>query len=249
MLRGPARRRPPRRAGNGHERRFRQTVHTLRPTSTGARRRHHRPGAEGRGAPFERDTADDPRRQRRNSRPRIPGTAACCRLAAGAGHHELGSARRAYREVGARGADGHVKLNHTARNEADAVLVLGSRLGETDWWGKPPYWRAPAEQATIQVDIDGAILGANRPVALAVQADTGCFSTRSRSVLESCPCDRDERVAQVAEVPRKGRDRAGEARRETPGHRGADEPGTHRARVPAGCSRRAPCWWSTVATR
>ena len=30
-----------------------------------------------------------------------------------------------------------------ARNAADRVLVLGSRLGETDWWGKAPYWADP----------------------------------------------------------------------------------------------------------
>src|SRR5574340_1102681 len=51
----------------------------------------------------------------------------------------------------------HVKLNHQVRNDADAVLILGSRVGETDWWGKPPYWRRAAEQKTIQVDIDAEI--------------------------------------------------------------------------------------------
>lgn len=62
-----------------------------------------------------------------------------------------------------------------ARNQADVVLVLGSRLGETDWWGKAPYWAAPSKQAVIQVDIDPAILGNIRPLALAVQADVGEF--------------------------------------------------------------------------
>ena len=37
----------------------------------------------------------------------------------------------------------HIKLNHEVRNDADVVLVIGSRLGETDWWGKAPYWRHP----------------------------------------------------------------------------------------------------------
>ncbi|MFW5933988.1 MAG: thiamine pyrophosphate-binding protein, partial [Actinomycetota bacterium] len=32
----------------------------------------------------------------------------------------------------------HVDLVDRVRNEADAILVLGSRLGETDWWGKAP---------------------------------------------------------------------------------------------------------------
>ena len=69
----------------------------------------------------------------------------------------------------------HVKLNHKVRNDADAVLILGSRLGETDWWGKPPYWRHPSEQKTIQVDLDGSTLGLNKPVDLGIVADLGRF--------------------------------------------------------------------------
>ena len=69
----------------------------------------------------------------------------------------------------------HVKLNTLVRNEADCVLILGSRVGETDWWGKAPYWRSPAESRTVQVDIDAAMLGANRPADIAVQADVGVF--------------------------------------------------------------------------
>ena len=69
----------------------------------------------------------------------------------------------------------HVKLNHQVRNDADAVLILGSRLGETDWWGKPPYWRKPSEQKTIQIDIDGDMIGLNKPVDLAVLADAKRF--------------------------------------------------------------------------
>ena len=56
-----------------------------------------------------------------------------------------------------------IKLIHEVRNDADLVLVVGSRLGETDWWGKAPYWRPPSEQPMIQVDIDGHLLGANKP--------------------------------------------------------------------------------------
>jgi len=69
----------------------------------------------------------------------------------------------------------HIKLNHKVRNDADAVLILGSRLGETDWWGKPPYWRHPSEQKTIQVDIDGDMLGLNKPADVAILADAKRF--------------------------------------------------------------------------
>ncbi len=69
----------------------------------------------------------------------------------------------------------YVDAVNSARASSDAVLVLGSRLGETDWWGKPPYWGDPSDQKMIQVDIDAEILGNNRPVDLAVQADVAVF--------------------------------------------------------------------------
>jgi acetolactate synthase-1/2/3 large subunit len=78
----------------------------------------------------------------------------------------------------------HVKLNTEVRNDADVVLVVGSRLGETDWWGKAPYWRHPSEQSMIQVDIDGAILGANKPATLAVLADAKLFLAALAKQLE-----------------------------------------------------------------
>jgi acetolactate synthase-1/2/3 large subunit len=61
------------------------------------------------------------------------------------------------------------------RSGADAVLALGTRFGETDWWGKPRYWGAPERQDVIHVDCDEEILGLNKPVALAVLADVGRF--------------------------------------------------------------------------
>jgi acetolactate synthase-1/2/3 large subunit len=69
----------------------------------------------------------------------------------------------------------YVKVNHEVRNDADVVLIVGSRLGETDWWGKAPYWRQPSEQKAIQVDVDGHLLGANKPVELAILADAKLF--------------------------------------------------------------------------
>ncbi|MGA9598494.1 MAG: thiamine pyrophosphate-binding protein, partial [Acidimicrobiia bacterium] len=54
---------------------------------------------------------------------------------------------------------------------ADVVLILGSRIGETDWWGKPPNWRDPGEQKVIHVDIDETSIGRNKPVDLAIVGD------------------------------------------------------------------------------
>lgn len=69
----------------------------------------------------------------------------------------------------------HVKPNNEVRNAADVVLCLGSRMGETDWWGKAPYWAPVSTQSMIQVDIDQDVLGRIRPVEIAVQADVKAF--------------------------------------------------------------------------
>jgi acetolactate synthase-1/2/3 large subunit len=71
------------------------------------------------------------------------------------------------------------------RAEADVVLALGTRFGETDWWGKPRYWGRPERQAVIQVDCDEEILGLNKPLELAVLADVGRFVEALRAELES----------------------------------------------------------------
>lgn len=94
----------------------------------------------------------------------------------------------------------HVKLNTLVRNDADAALILGSRVGETDWWGKAPYWRPPAEQRTVQVDIDDAVIGANKPVDVAACADVGAFLTalRERLAARSNEATRTRRRARIA---------------------------------------------------
>jgi acetolactate synthase-1/2/3 large subunit len=58
-----------------------------------------------------------------------------------------------------------------ARSEADVVLVVGGRLGELDNWGKELTWRDPAEQTTIQIDIDPLSIGLNRPVDVGIVGD------------------------------------------------------------------------------
>ena len=92
----------------------------------------------------------------------------------------------------------HVKLNHRVRNDADAVLILGSRLGETDWWGRPPYWRKPSEQKTIQVDLDGDTIGLNKPVDLAIVADAKRF-------LELLADELERRKAEIQTEARRAR--------------------------------------------
>lgn len=72
-----------------------------------------------------------------------------------------------------------------ARCEADAMLLIGSRLGETDFWGKPPFWAPASEQKVVQVDIEPGVLGNIRPVELAIQADAKAFLEALATALKS----------------------------------------------------------------
>jgi acetolactate synthase-1/2/3 large subunit len=79
------------------------------------------------------------------------------------------------------------------RGGADVVLGLGTRFGETDWWGKPRYWGPPESQDVIQVDCDEEILGLNKPLGLAVLADVGRFAEALLTELEG----RDDLAARL----------------------------------------------------
>ncbi|MEZ4464871.1 MAG: thiamine pyrophosphate-binding protein [bacterium] len=79
----------------------------------------------------------------------------------------------------------HIETVTQARTEADVVLCLGSRLGETDWWGKAPYWGNPATQKMIQVNIDAEALGNTRPADLLIHADVRLFLAQLIEALES----------------------------------------------------------------
>jgi acetolactate synthase I/II/III large subunit len=95
----------------------------------------------------------------------------------------------------------YVEVNNKVRNDADVVLAVGSRLGETDWWGKPPYWRSASEQKLIQVDVDEDILGMTKPMTLGVLADVGAYLAALRTELEERESlgDPGPRNAKIAE--------------------------------------------------
>ncbi|MEZ5116306.1 MAG: thiamine pyrophosphate-binding protein [Candidatus Nanopelagicales bacterium] len=109
----------------------------------------------------------------------------------------------------------HTELNNKVRNEADVVLALGTRFGETDWWGKAPYWRRGSEadgsgQRLIQVDVDDEMLGLNKPVDLPVLADVREFLAALGDVLEKSDLSavlpaRQERLATYAAEKAAGR--------------------------------------------
>lgn len=96
-----------------------------------------------------------------------------------------------------------------ARAGADWVLVVGSRLGETDFWGKAPYWGKRGEQRFVQVDNDEEVLGLNRPAELCVLADARQFlaalgdELAKRSLSADRAKSRDARVQKLAELRSK----------------------------------------------
>jgi acetolactate synthase-1/2/3 large subunit len=57
-----------------------------------------------------------------------------------------------------------------ARQEADVICVLGSRLGNLDV-PYDKYWGDPTKQKLIHIDIDPRNMGVTRPLALAIVAD------------------------------------------------------------------------------
>jgi len=94
----------------------------------------------------------------------------------------------------------HVKAVNKVRNDADVVLCLGSRIGETDWWGKAPYWATPDVQKIIQVDADEEAIGRTRQVDLGVVGDVKIFLQSLIYALKNrkeVPAARKEKVSRL----------------------------------------------------
>ena len=123
-----------------------------------------------------------------------------------------------------------------ARSEADVVLVLGSRLGETDWWGKPPYWGKPGEQKMIQVDIDDEILGLNKATELAVLADADAFLTALASELRQSPLSEERLQANRVRTASFAEDQANVRAQLDAALQNTGSP-MHSAQVPTACQR------------
>ena len=105
----------------------------------------------------------------------------------------------------------YVDVFSTVRTESDLVLVLGSRIGETDFWGKPPYWRNPFEQRMIQVDIDDSVLGMNKPATLNILADIKVFLQlligEIKKRIDKIPKeDREKRIDRLVEMKKRGKE-------------------------------------------
>ena len=104
----------------------------------------------------------------------------------------------------------HIDANNALRNSADVCLCLGSDMGETDWWGKSPYWAKRSEQTFIQVDIDEERLARNRANDLAIVGDVKLFLQMLVAALEkrASAMDMDTRKTNVQKLARmKAEDR------------------------------------------
>lgn len=58
-----------------------------------------------------------------------------------------------------------------AQSSADLVLLVGSRLGDLDFWGRSPWWGDYDKQKFIQIDIDPENIALNRHIDLAILGD------------------------------------------------------------------------------
>ncbi|MCU0596448.1 MAG: thiamine pyrophosphate-binding protein [Desulfobacterota bacterium] len=94
----------------------------------------------------------------------------------------------------------HIKAVNQVRNEADVVLCLGSRIGETDWWGKAPYWAPPDAQKLIQVDADEEAIGRTRQVDLGVVGDVKVFLQRLIGALKDRKVSLASRKEKISRV-------------------------------------------------
>jgi acetolactate synthase-1/2/3 large subunit len=65
-----------------------------------------------------------------------------------------------------------------ANSQADAVLAVGTRLGELNMWGRPPMWGEPQNQRLVQIDTDSTSIGLNRPVDVPLLGDAKVILSR-----------------------------------------------------------------------
>jgi acetolactate synthase-1/2/3 large subunit len=91
----------------------------------------------------------------------------------------------------------------SARTRSDLFLVLGSRLGETDWWGRGHHWggsQPEIPKRCIQVDIDAEIIGKHRPADAAIVGDVKVFLAALLEALGTRPVSDDVLAARRSAV-------------------------------------------------
>jgi acetolactate synthase-1/2/3 large subunit len=128
-----------------------------------------------------------------------------------------------------------LKTARAARERSDLFLVLGSRLGETDWWGRGHHWGGSQPEISkrcIQVDIEPGIIGRNRPADLAVTGDVRVFLQALLRALQSQPVAPAILKARQKAVAELAQQKAAE-REELDAALAVDSSPMHPAHVPA----------------
>jgi acetolactate synthase-1/2/3 large subunit len=133
----------------------------------------------------------------------------------------------------------HIELASQVRRDADLVLAVGARFGETDWWGKAPYWGDPAKQRCVHVDIDEQSLGQHKPITLGIRADAGRFLSRLADALQRAPVAPERLSARQRRVGTYASTRTEERTRWNAARQHAATP-MHPAQVPAICQEVFP---------
>jgi acetolactate synthase-1/2/3 large subunit len=122
----------------------------------------------------------------------------------------------------------------TARSRSNLFLILGSRVGETDWWGRGHHWggsEPKIPKRCIQVDIDSEIIGNNRPVDLAIVGDVKVFLASLLQELKREPVANDRLETRQQGVAELAREKA-QARAELDAALSTDSVPMHPAHVP-----------------
>lgn len=122
----------------------------------------------------------------------------------------------------------------SARTRSDLFLILGSRVGETDWWGRGHHWggsQPDIAKRSIQVDIDAGIIGMNRPADLAIVGDVKVFLKALLAELRREPVAEDSLAARRQAVTELAAEKA-RSRAELDAALDSDSVPMHPAHVP-----------------
>jgi acetolactate synthase-1/2/3 large subunit len=100
------------------------------------------------------------------------------------------------------------EANIEVRKTADVVLVVGSQMGDLEFYCQPPDWGDFAAQKFIQVDIDPSILGRGRDVDIAILGDAKEVLADLLTELKAVTKKREmgKEVERLKEINRKWRE-------------------------------------------
>ena len=95
--------------------------------------------------------------------------------------------------------------NLEVRKTADVVLVVGSQMGDLEFFCQPPDWGEFGTQKFIQVDVDPSVLGRSRDVDIAILGDAKRVLSGLLSELKDITKKREMRpeVERLKEIDRR----------------------------------------------